>query len=206
MPAVAVAQHSHALGIAALTAWLVTASLGGLMLRSLIARDGLRRQRAVRNGLPPVVLIAHFSLALTGLASWVSYLATAWRPLAWLAVALLGPAIGLGLSTLTLWTPYPDEPIVGSASPVTKGHGGMLTPLPEDALARRLTDEVLARAATDEAVMSRLVEEVIASVRADPVQSGRKPRAHLAALIPVAHGMGALATFALAVVAAALGT
>ena len=29
------------------------------------------------------------------------------RPLAWAAVALLMVAVGLGLCTVTLWTPYP---------------------------------------------------------------------------------------------------
>ena len=206
MPAMAAAVHSQGLGIAALASWLLTASLGAWMLRSLIARDGLRRQRAVRNGLHPAVLVGHFCLALAGLASWVSYLATGWLQLAWLGVGLLTPAIGLGISTLTLWTPFPDEPIVPGTGTAAPHHSGMLTPPPEDALTRKLTDEVLASAVTDEALMSRLVEEVVASVRADPVQSGRRPRAHLAALIPVGHGMGAMATFVLAVVAATIGS
>ena len=44
------------LAIAALIAWLITVSIGGYMLRTWIARDGLRRQRATGVGVPPPVV------------------------------------------------------------------------------------------------------------------------------------------------------
>ena len=99
--------HSGALGLATLLCWLFTASFGAYMLRSLAARGALREQRSVRDGLSPRVLYTHFSLALTGLVTWAAFLATGWGPLAWVAVILLTPAIGLGICTVTLWTPYP---------------------------------------------------------------------------------------------------
>ena len=110
MPAAATPTHSMALGVATLLSWLFTASVGAYMLRRVAAHGGLRQQRAVRGGLPPGVLIGHFSLALSGLVSWVFYLATGWVPLAWLGVGLLMPAIGFGICTVTLWTPYPRSP------------------------------------------------------------------------------------------------
>jgi manganese efflux pump family protein len=212
VPAGAAVVHSRALGIATLIAWLFTASIGAYMLSRLIAHDGLRRQRARKDGLSPAVLFGHFSLALTGLAVWVGYLVTGWVTLAWPAVGLLIPGIGLGISTVTLWTPYPDtdtDPAPG-ASPLTGARGtsfpgGMLAPPSADALADKLTDRVLASAATDEVLMRRLVEEVLAGVRADPSRGARKPRGHLAALIPLSHGLGALVTFLLAVITAASG-
>src|SRR5580698_1772805 len=45
--------------------------------------------------------------ALVGLLTWAAFLASGSRPLAWAAVGLLMAAIGLGLCTVTLWTPYP---------------------------------------------------------------------------------------------------
>jgi hypothetical protein len=212
VPAGAAVVHSRALGIATLIAWLFTASIGAYMLSRLIAHDGLRRQRARKDGLSPAVLFGHFSLALTGLVVWVGYLVTGWVTLAWPAVGLLIPGIGLGISTVTLWTPYPDtdtDPAPG-AGPLTGPRGtsfpgGMLAPPSEDALADKLTDRVLASAATDEVLMRRLVEEVLAGVRADPSRGARKPRGHLAALIPLSHGLGALVTFLLAVITAASG-
>jgi hypothetical protein len=99
--------HSGALGLATLLSWVFTASIGAYMLRSLAAHGALRRQRSVRDGLSPRVLYTHFSLALTGLVVWAAFLATGWGALAWVAVALLTPAIGLGICTVTLWTPYP---------------------------------------------------------------------------------------------------
>src|ERR1700722_3998698 len=45
--------------------------------------------------------------AVTGLLAWAAFLGSGARPLAWTAVALLMVAVGLGLCTVTLWTPYP---------------------------------------------------------------------------------------------------
>jgi hypothetical protein len=197
-----------ALAAVTLVTWVCTASIGVFMLRTVIAEGGLRRQRARRGGLSPVVLFAHFSLALTGLAFWAGYLVMGWAALAWTAVGLLMPAIGLGLSTVTLWTPFPDLHATPMIHPLTGAHGtgpasGMLASPAEDVLATRLSDEVLASAVTDDVLIRRLTEEVIASVRADPSRAVAKPRGNLAALIPVAHGIGAIVTFLLAVMTAA---
>ena len=69
-------------------------------------------------------------------------------------------------------------------------------------LAARLTDETLARALTDEALATRLTDDVVAQSRPAAGQGRRRPKGHLAPLIPVAHGMGALATFLLVVLTA----
>ena len=98
------------LGLAALIAWLLTASIGGYMLRTWVARGGLRRQRATGQGVPPPVVFGHASAALTGLAVWISYLISGWRPLAWIGVALVCAAISLGICTVTLWTPTRSGP------------------------------------------------------------------------------------------------
>src|ERR1700756_2394449 len=99
MPAAPNSLHNPALAIGTLLCWVFTASLGAYMLRSLIAHDGLRKQLTVRDGLHPGVLVGHFSLALTGLVTWICYVITAAEPVAWLAVALLMPGIGLGIAT-----------------------------------------------------------------------------------------------------------
>ena len=195
-----VVERPVSLGVATLIMWLSTAGMGAYMLATVVGRDGLRKQRAVRDGLHPAVLVGHFSLALTGLVVWASYLATGWAALAWSAVGLLMPAFGLGLCTVILWTPYPGphaDP--GGAGPA----GGMLTQPAEDMLAGGLTDEVLARALTDDVLASKLVDQVLASVPADPSQAVKKPRSYPSALIPFSHGIAAVATFVLAVVTAA---
>jgi hypothetical protein len=179
------------------------------------AGTGGREQR-----LPPGVIIGHFSLALTGLLLWALFVVSGWDVLAWSAAGALMPAIGLGVCTVTLWTPYPTYPDPfapaaavhpGAAGPaglgaggiVTGPAGGMLAGPAHDVLAARLTDETLARALTDEALATRLTDDVLAKARPGLLGRDRgRPKGHLAPLIPVAHGLGALVTFLLVVLTA----
>jgi hypothetical protein len=152
------------LAVAALVSWLLTAAIGGYMLRTWIVRGGLRLRRATKKwageagGVPPAVVFCHAGAALTGLAVWVSYLAAGWHPLAWAGVALISAAIALGICTVTLWTPYP--------------------------------------------VRHDPLEEMIADLPSTVPAARRRPRLHLSPLIPAGHGIAALATFMLAVLAA----
>ena len=95
------------MAIAALVAWVLTASIGVYMLRTWVVRGGLRRQRATGVGVPPAVVFSHASAALAGLVIWAGFVKTKWDPLAWIGVALITGAISLGVCTVTLWTPYP---------------------------------------------------------------------------------------------------
>jgi hypothetical protein len=209
MPAAATSPHDPALAIATLACWAFTASLGALMLRSLISRDGLRRQLGVRGGLHPGVLVAHFSLALTGLVTWICYLVTAAEPVAWLAVGLLVPGIGMGITTVTLWTPYPHPSGIAQPGQESPGQAlsGQAPPVPappaERAARGPLTDEALARTLADETLTRKLIDDMIASLPAEAAQEAKKPKSSSAGLIPIVHGLGAVITFALAVVTAA---
>jgi hypothetical protein len=167
------------MSIATLAAWLVTVSIGGYMLRTWIARGGLRRQRATGAGVPPPVVFGHASTALTGLAVWIVFLATGWRPLAWLDVGIASTAITLGICMVTLWTPYPirdpaDEPPATAPPPKT---------VPPDDFT--------------------VTDEMIAKLLAEPFPArARRRRMHLLPLIPACHGLTALATFLLATLTA----
>ena len=184
------------LAVITMISWLLTASIGAYMLSTWIGAGGVRQQRASREGLSPLVVLGHAGLATTGLALWAAFTLTRWAPLAWSAVLVLMPAIGLGLSTVTLLTPFPAPDSAGRA-----GAGGRLAPPAEDVLAGRLTDSTLTRALTDAALASRLVDEVLAGAAADPARP-RRSAGHAAALIPASHGALALTTFLLAVLAA----
>src|SRR5579875_3590672 len=61
------------LDIAALISWLLTASIGAYMLRTWIARGGLRRQRATGVGVPPPVVFGHAGAAIGGLVAWACF-------------------------------------------------------------------------------------------------------------------------------------
>ena len=170
------------LGLVALIAWLITVSIGVYMLRTWIARGGLRHQRRTGVGVPPAVVFGHAGAALTGLAVWLSYLASGWRPLAWAGVGLIGIAITLGICTVTLWTPYPVRAAEaeGSVAVVTGSAAGPGEP----AETFRVTDEMIAR------------------LLAEPFPVRRRRRLQLLPLIPACHGFAAIATFMLALLTA----
>jgi hypothetical protein len=203
---------SRPLGIAALTTWLIDAVSGAYMLGTWVARGGMRQQLTTGDRLAPRVVFTHFGIATTGLLVWVSFLTTRWIPLAWLAVGLLMLVIGLGISTVTLWTPFPahradadaDADPVPGAAPAAAGHDADALAGPtERTLSDELTDEMLNRALTDDVLLGQLVDDVVASARATPPRAGGDVRKHLVTIIPAAHGVAAIATFLLAVLTAA---
>ena len=166
---------------AALVSWLLTVSLGAFMLRTWLARGGLGRERARAGGLPPQLIFGHATLAITGLLIWAAYLVAGTRALAWTAVGVLMLTVGLGLCTVTLWTPYPARKPGERREPAASK-----APRPPDQLEFEVTDEMIARLLTDPVPASR----------------HRPIRPNPAVLVPVAHGFAAIATFALAVLTA----
>jgi manganese efflux pump family protein len=89
-----------ALSLAALIAWLVTVGLGVSMMARWITR--IRRYGAQPRGRGPVLNFTHFGLALTGLLTWISYLATGLSGLAWAACGLLLAVASLGVALVFL--------------------------------------------------------------------------------------------------------
>jgi manganese efflux pump family protein len=182
---------------ATLISWLVTASLGAFMLRTWLARGGLDRERAKKGGLPPPLIFGHATAALVGLIGWAAFVASGARPLAWAAVVLLMLAVGLGLCTVTLWTPYPaSKP--GERRSLDRDEASV-----RDSLAAPAApDAPPAAAAPDGAPPAfEVTDEMIARFLADPgPAAGPRPiRPNPAVLVPIAHGFAALATFTLAV-------
>ena len=199
---------TRSLGLAALSTWLFDVVSGLFMLGTWIARGGLHRERTTGDRLAPRVVLGHFSIASTGLLLWTSFLVTRRVYLAWLAVGLLMLAIGLGISTVTLWTPFPAHR-AGTGTPAgpdpaaDRPAADASSAPAEETLTGRLTDEMLNRALTDEVLLAQLVDEVVASAHAAPSRAGQGRRKHLATVIPTGHGIAAIATFLLAVLTAA---
>jgi hypothetical protein len=180
----------HSLPFYALASWLLTELIGALMVRSWMAGGGVRAARQTpprSDAMSLPVLAGHAGLNLAGLVCWVCFVLSGATALAWLALAFMAPAIGLGISTLTIWTPYPavcadPEPDGGRREP------GVLS---ASEVARALGDEELSQKLVDELLRANL-----APLRA------RKPQWSLRPLVPLAHGVLALATFLLALLAA----
>lgn len=113
------------MSVAALIAWLVTASSGAYVLGSWVAHGGTFQRRAgsAAAGSPPAVVFGHFGLALSGLAVWVAYLIAGWAPLAWAAVVVLVPVAGLGIATLAVGLPHRLSPAAGDGPADAAGRG-----------------------------------------------------------------------------------
>ncbi len=188
---------SRSLAFATLICWLIAEALGAYMLSRCIASHGARRPRAQPGGVPRSVIFGHAGIAFTGFAAWVGFLATGWPAVAWLAICLLVPAIGLGISIVTVWTPYPARRAAAGVQPPAAPHG--------DVPAGIGTAETLARALSDEALTSRLVDDLLADLLAVP-PAAQRPKWHLAPIIPAVHGVAALVTFLLAILAAIAAT
>ena len=189
------------MAIAAMIAWVLTASIGVYMLRTWVTRGGLRRQRATGVGVPPAVVFGHASAALTGLLIWLGFVDTGLDLLAWLGVTVVTGAIALGVCTVTLWTPYPvaDPPSqggrggLGGTDSFPRGVRGDGSPREEEQGGSGGD-----RSPRDDTV----TDEMIADLLADPFPASRRPRLKMAGLVPIAHGFGALTTFMLSVLAA----
>lgn len=176
------------LELAALAAWAVTVAAGTWLLAGWIARGGLRRGYARVAGVPRMVIVGHFTLALTGLGIWIAFLATGAAALAWAAVAVVLSVAGLGMATLAGGLPEQRQP---DASPVepARPSDGLLEPQ-----RATIAHSVSAGAATG--ATSRTVGPAQARTAAIAVPAG-KPLARIAL-----HGVLASATILLVVLAA----
>lgn len=221
LPDTGASSPGRALGVAALITWFLDAASGGYMIGTWIRRGGPRAQIAAGDRLAPALVFGHFGLASTGLLLWASYVVTLAPALAWVAVTLLVLVIGLGISTVTLWTPFPGQPEAaddqrasstsgGNAGAESSGDDGPVTGPAWNSLTGGPTDDLLQRALTDESLLNRLVEDVVASVPAGSSTPARlrherdraNRRLQIMTLIPAGHGVAAMATVLLAVLAA----
>ncbi len=199
----------HAFAFATLVSWLLTEALGGYMLGRWIAAGGLRQRPGTPGRVSLPVIFGHAGLAFAGFVAWVSFLITGSGPLAWLAVGLLAPAIGLGISAVTVWTPFPARPAGAGpeppADPRGDGHGMPAGQAPGDdgqAGTGPEAGDPLARALSDEALSARLVDDLLTRMLTVAPSALPRPKWHLTALIPAAHGVLALITVLLAMLAA----
>jgi hypothetical protein len=193
----------RALALVTLACWLFTASIGVSMLTTWVARGGLRRQWATGDRFLAKLVIGHASLALTGLAVWTSYVVTGLVSLAWAATFLIAFAVGLGLSTVILLTPFPAHRDDDPATVAYRRATGTAQPAAArpDPRGRPLSTEALVTALADDVQTGKLVDDMVASALASkkPVRPWVN---RLVSLIPVAHGIGALVTVLLAVLTA----
>ena len=194
--------------IATLACWILTASLGGYMLRTWLARGGLKRERAKPGGLPPQLIFGHMGLALTGLALWIAYTISGSKAVCWAAVGIIIGAIALGICTVTLWTPYPaskpGEPMMGGQRPSPSGPppsappSGSASPSASPLGPHSSFDDDDPRFTVTDEMIAQLLEDPY------PPKRERAPGVHFSTLVPVAHGIFAISTFVLAVTTVSL--
>lgn len=110
------------MAIAALIAWLVTATGGAVLLGSWVARGG---HRPDRSRLGPGMVFGHFGLAAAGLVLWIVYLVVEETALAWAGFGLLLLVALLGFTMFARWLGSRRTDAAESRFPVTLvlGHG-----------------------------------------------------------------------------------
>ena len=167
---------------------------GGAARAPLTARHspsgGWARSRTDTSRLDTIsmpLVLGHAGLAFAGFTCWVSFLISATVPLAWLSVGFLAPAIGLGISTVTVWTPYPARRPQRLRSPARRQPGRTDRDARRHAGGRGADHQAGRRSAGPDARRAC----------SDP-----PPRWQLAPLVPVLHGLLAITTFLLAMLAA----
>jgi hypothetical protein len=89
----------------ALIAWFITALWGLYMLAVWLIENDATRQGKAASRLPLPVILAHVTLAVTGLVVWVAYLLLDRSALAWAAVGILAGIALPGLAMFTRWIP-----------------------------------------------------------------------------------------------------
>jgi manganese efflux pump family protein len=199
-----------AMSVAALFAWLVTAGSGAYVLGSWITHGGSLRHRTggTSTGSPPTVIFGHFGLALSGLVIWVAYLVTGWAALAWTAVGVLLPVAGLGMATLAVGLPgYRNHTVTDGDLSVRDGHDASALTFDAgtagDVTANTGTGgaQAIRTGAAGAQTISRgndASQPVISSARAGAVSV----RARLSPLVVVGHGLLAVTTMLLVLLAA----
>jgi hypothetical protein len=167
------------LGYAALISWLITVGLGSWMMARWITRGGFRRARLSKAGRPPSLIFTHFGLAVAGLLVWGAYLATGLAAAAWAGCLLLLPVAGLGMALLILW--LPERSLVATTVPAATVPAAQAVPAG-------------ATAGTG----------AVPGANAAAGAAGPRPPAarHPPVLIVAAHGVFAVATILLALLAA----
>jgi hypothetical protein len=176
---------ARGLDIAALVSWLLTEALGAVMARSWITSGsaGRAQRRPARpDGMSLPMLAGHAGLNLAGLACWIIFVVSGAKSFAFVALGFMAPAIGLGISTVTIWTPYPTK------RPKAADQPGVLP------------DDLVERALDDDALSQRLIDELLDHNVRQP--AARMSGWSLRPLIPIGHGALAIATFMLATLAA----
>jgi hypothetical protein len=109
----------------ALITWVITALAGGYLFATWLFRGGIRQSKARATTLPTPLIFGHFLLAASGLATWIAYLLTDVRTLAWAALIDLVLIAALGCTMFIRWggetkadlAPVPSAPAKEAAVP-----------------------------------------------------------------------------------------
>lgn len=156
--------------------------------------------------MPPLIILGHFGLAVTGLGLWIAFMASDLRVLAWTAAGLLLPTAGLGMATLVTALPEPAEPesaLPESALPESAGPdpGRLATRIAATAAPAAAAAAPAAPAAAPAAAAA-----AAAAPAAAPAAPAAAPAAPARVRMPVAvialHGALATATMLLVLLAA----
>jgi hypothetical protein len=169
------------------------------MLRRWVASGAVKYRRARPDSMSLPVLSGHAGLNLIGLSFFIGFVLSGAVAAAWVALVCMIPAIGLGVSTVSVWTPYP----VRRAAPEDRrGPADPLAASEREWRHSAIPDQVLSRALQDEATARKVTEDLLARNLAYEARQDRRPQLDIRAIIPFAHGALAISTFVLVTLSA----
>jgi hypothetical protein len=102
------------------------------MLAVWLIENDATNQRNPASRLPLPVIVAHVTLAVTGLCVWVAYLVLDRDGLAWTALFILAAVALLGVTMFARWVPVYRATSV-QATPALASRGSLFDPAPEPA-------------------------------------------------------------------------
>lgn len=117
------------MAIAALVAWILTASGGFYMLAKWLSGGGHRHNTATR--FPPALIFGHMLLAAAGLVLWIIYLLIDNDAVGWAALIVLVPVALLGFTMLARWIPSYRNSMATATASTAGGPAGSGDAAPE---------------------------------------------------------------------------
>lgn len=109
------------MGFVVLITWFAAVLAGLYMLAVWLIENDVTSRGVRPSRLPVPVVLGHLTLAVTGLALWVTYLVLEQKKFAWAAIGVLVGIALLGFTMFARWIPVYREPVPSGPAQLRDG-------------------------------------------------------------------------------------